>query len=265
MSWIQDLLSELSINSSSNFWTLFILLGGVAYAGKFFFKNHSPKFSDDQAKIVLGAILSLLGLLIGFVLSISINGYNDRQKTEENEMLVISSAFQRTQLLDSPQKEKAEKLLHEYLDARIEFFNADSLLENKEWRITSTEKQKQLWDIAVNEARETPNPVISSVLASYSDLYLSQEKTTVSWRDQIPKIVWALLIFFAVVSNILIGYNARQEQKMNLMILVLPFLMALSLFIISEIDVPGKGVIHVTPDDLLSLKDTLAHIAKNKN
>jgi len=52
---------------------------------------------------------------------------------------------------------------------------------------------------------------------------------------------------------------------MNLMILVLPFLMALSLFIISEIDVPGKGVIHVTPDDLLSLKDTLAHIAKNKN
>jgi uncharacterized membrane protein YhaH (DUF805 family) len=262
MSWIQNLLSELSINSASNFWTIFILLGGAAYAGKFFFKNHNPTFNDDQAKIVLGAILSLLGLLIGFVLSISINGYNDRQKTEENEMLVISSALQRTQLLNSPQKDQAEKLLHEYLDARIEFFNADNLLENKKWRITSTEKQKQLWEIAVTEAREAPNPVINSVLSSYSDLYLAQEKTSVSWRDQIPKIVWALLIFFAVVSNILIGYNARQEQKMNLMILVLPFLITLSLFIISEIDVPGKGVIHVTPDDLLSLKETLVPVAK---
>lgn len=122
-------------------------------------------------------------------------------------------------------------------------------------------KAETTWEIAVTEAKEAPNPVINSVLSSYSDLYLAQEKTSVSRRDQIPKIVWALLIFFAVVSNILIGYNARQEQKMNLMILVLPFLITLSLFIISEIDVLEK-VIHVTPDDLLSLKETLVPVAK---
>ncbi|MDQ8934472.1 bestrophin-like domain [Acinetobacter rudis] len=255
MSWVHELVNELPISSAYIFWCTFILLGSAACGGKYFFNKHNPHFNDDQAKIVLGAILSLLGLLIGFVLSISIGGYNERQKTEENEMVVIGAALQRTQLLASPQREQAEKLLHQYLDARIEFFRADNRAENKKWRITSVKKQTELWEIAVAEANQAPNPVIASVLTAYNDLYISQEKTTVSWRYQIPNIVWALLIFFAIVSNFLIGYNARKEQGINTIILLLPFLITMALFIIAEIDIPGKGVIHVTPDDLLSLRE----------
>lgn len=255
MSWAQELLSELPMSSAYIFWGTFVLLGGAAWGGKYFFNKHIAHFNDDQAKIVLGAILSLLGLLIGFVLSISIGGYNERQKTEENEMVVIGVALQRTQLLAPEQQEKAEKLLHEYLDARIEFFRAETQTENRNWRVISAEKQNQLWQIAVAEANKTPNPVIASVLAAYNDLYVAQEKTMVSWRYQIPNIVWALLIFFAIVSNFLIGYNARKEQGVNTIILLLPFLITMALFIIAEIDIPGKGVIHVTPDDLMALKE----------
>lgn len=262
MQWVQQFLDEFPINSTFVFWGILILLSSSAYAGKYFFKNHHTRINDDQAKIVLGAILSLLGLLIGFVLSISIGGYNDRQKTEENEMIVIGTAMQRTQLLAPDQQENAENLLGEYLDARIEFFKSQNQLENKKWRIISVEKQNKLWEIATLEAQKTPNPVITSVLTAYSDLYTSQEKTTVSWRDQIPNIVWYLLIFFAIVSNFLIGYNARKEQGMNLLILILPFLITLALFIIYEIDIPGKGVIHVTPDDLVSLKETINYQIK---
>lgn len=255
MSWIQEFLNELPLNSTYIFWGTFILLGFSAVAGKYLFKKDRTTLNDEPAKIILGAILSLLGLLIGFVLSISIGGYNDRQKTEENEMVVIGVALQRTQILASPQQEQAEKLLHEYLDARIEFFKAQSPAENRHWRIISTDKQNQLWDIAVIEAQQTPNPVNASILTAYNDLYIAQEKTTVSWRHQIPHLVWGLIIFFAVVSNILIGYNSRKERGMNPLTLVLPFLMTLALFIIAEIDIPGKGVIHVTPDDLLALKE----------
>lgn len=264
MLWIQHFLDELfPMSSAFTFWGTFILLSGAAYAGKFFFTNHNPSFNEDQAKIVLGAILSLLGLLIGFVLSISIGGYNDRQKTEETEMVVIGSALQRTQLLPSPQREHAERLLAEYLDTRIEFFNSNSRQKNQHWRMISMEKQKQLWNLAAIEADKAPNPVLASVLTAYNDLYIAQEKTTVSWRDQIPNIVWGLLIFFAVVSNVFIGYTARKEQGMNMLILVLPFLITSALFIIAEIDIPGQGVIHVTPDDLLSLKEMWIHQQKS--
>jgi hypothetical protein len=41
--------------------------------------------------------------------------------------------------------------------------------------------------------------------------------------------------------------------------LVLPFLTTLALFMIAEIDIPGEGIIHVTPDDLEALKIAVAN------
>ncbi|MCB4812547.1 hypothetical protein QDQ39_06940 [Providencia rettgeri] len=41
------------------------------------------------------------------------------------------------------------------------------------------------------------------------------------------------------------------------MILILPSLTTLALFMIAEIDVPGEGMIHVTPDDLIMLQEFL--------
>lgn len=260
MSWIQQILDEMPIGSEAIFLILFLLLSASAFAGKYIFKNHSKSSNDDQAKIVLGAILSLLGLLIGFILTISIGGYNDRQKTEENEMIVIGTAFQRANLLPTDQQQYAQKILAEYLNARINFYLSNTKTDNTHWKNISLAKQRELWQISVYEANKNPNPIIASVLSSFSDLYIAEEKTSVSWSFKIPNIVWGLIIFFALVANFLIGYSTRNIKSGNLLILVLPFLMSLSLFIVSEIDIPGKGVIHVTPDNLINLKQTLQQL-----
>lgn len=257
MSWIQQILDEMPISTEIIFLIMFLLLSSSAFAGKYIFRKHSQSANDDQAKIVLGAILSLLGLLIGFVLTISIGGYNDRQRTEENEMVVIGTAFQRTELLPQDVQNHAKNILNEYLNARINFYLSNTKNDNLNWEQVSLEKQRELWEISKSEANKIPNPVSASVLTAYSDLYISQEKTFVSWDFKIPNIVWGLIIFFALVANFLIGYSARNIKSGNLLILILPFLMALSLFIISEIDIPGKGVIHVTPDNLITLKKIL--------
>ncbi len=99
--------------------------------------------------------------------------------------------------------------------------------------------------------------MVSSVLSAFGDLYVSQQKTMASWRHQIPNAAWFLLIFFAVCSNILIGYNIRGTKGKNWLIVILPSLTTLALFMIAEIDIPGEGVIHVTPDDLVLLQDFL--------
>lgn len=98
---------------------------------------------------------------------------------------------------------------------------------------------------------------MASVLSAFSDLYLSQQKTMASWRHQIPNATWFLLIFFAICSNTLNGYNIRGTKGKNGLILILPSLTTLALFMIAEIDVPGEGMIHVTPDDLILLQEFL--------
>ncbi len=256
---ISELINDSPIDSILLFVITFVLLILSAYIGKYIFKRKSghEEVADDEAKIILGAILSLLGLLIGFVLSISINGYNNRQQTEENEAIAIGTAYQRAQLLNADDRNKASQLLQQYLEARIEFFKSGISDENSQWRMFSLEKQNQLWEIAVKEANQSPNPVVASVLTAFSDLYLSQQKTMASWRHQIPNATWFLLIFFAICSNVLIGYNIRGTKGKNWLILILPSLTTLALFMIAEIDVPGEGMIHVVPDDLVLLQEFL--------
>ncbi|MCS3433771.1 hypothetical protein [Klebsiella sp. BIGb0407] len=253
------LLNDTPIDSIFLFVITFGLSVFFAWTGKFVFKRKkiNDELGDDDAKIILGAILSLLGLLIGFVLSISISGYNNRQQTEENEAMAIGSAYQRIQILDGQQRTDSIILLGEYLNSRIEFFKSGVSDDNNQWRLISLEKQSKLWGIGVAEAKAAPNPVMASVLAAFNELYISEQKTMASWRHQIPNAAWFLLVFFAICSNVLLGYNMRKIQGKNWLIFILPSLTTLALFMIAEIDIPGEGIIHVTPDDLISLKSFL--------
>lgn len=241
------------------FVVIFILSVGSAYAGKYLFKKRHGKteLADDETKIVLGAVLSLLGLLIGFLLTISIGGYNNREQMEENEAIAIGNAFQRAQLLSPEKNLRANTLLNTYIDARIDFFNGGSQAKHEKWRDLALDAQSALWELAASEARTAPNPVIASVLTAFSDLYVSEEKTMASWRYQIPGAAWVLLILFAVSANVLIGYNIRGLRGNNMMILILPLLTTMALFMIAEIDIPGEGVIHVVPDNLVNLRADL--------
>nr|WP_272689679.1 hypothetical protein [Providencia sp. PROV033] len=152
---LSELINDSPIDSILLFIVTFILLIISAYIGKYIFKRRSAheELADDEAKIILGAILSLLGLLIGFVLSISINGYNNRQQTEENEAIAIGNAYQRAQLLSGDERAEASLLIQQYLEARIEFFKSGVSDENNQWRMASLTKQGQLWEIGVKQAQ----------------------------------------------------------------------------------------------------------------
>lgn len=73
----------------------FLGLSFSALLGKFTWgrKFEHDAVTEDEIKIVLGATLSLFGLLIGFILSFAIGGYNARVAAEENEAIAIGNAF----------------------------------------------------------------------------------------------------------------------------------------------------------------------------
>lgn len=246
-----------SINVYSWYLLLSMLLGLclVAFAGKITWgeKIKRNADSDDEIKIVLGGTLSMLGLLMGFILSFAISGLNTRVAAEENETIAIGNAFQRTTLLNESQQEKARKMLRDYLVLRISFFATNDDDQRAAIRVESIEKQSQMWALISKIAKEKPNSVIVTALNASSELYVAQQKTMSSWRHQIPGVAWALLILCAVCSNFLIGYNARGSVGGNTIVCIMPIFTALALFMIAEIDVPGKGLIQVTPDNLRAL------------
>lgn len=256
---IDNLFEGIVTHSVSLFLAVLILTTCSAYAGKYLFKKRygDEALVDDEAKIILGAILSLLGLLIGFILSIAIDGYNNRQKAEEREAVAIGNVYQQSSLLNTDNQLRANILLKDYLDARIEFFQAGSKAGSSQWRKISLDKQQELWNIVSAEAKQTSVNGYAIVLNSVTELYSSEESTTAGWRDQIPSSAWILLVFFAISSNVLIGYNIRGMKGRNVLIMILPLLTTMALFLIAEIDVPGEGIIYVTPDNLVEIRKYL--------
>ena len=255
MQMIDAVLDVLMMNSVLLFVVIFVLMLGSALVGKYLFKERlqDDALADDDSKIVLGALLSLLFLLMGFSLSIAISGYNAREQTEEQEAIVIANAIQNTEMLTEADRQRAYPLLKDYLETRIAFFNSGSHIYSSDLQRKSIEIQKALWKIALEEARTSTVNGYSLLLTSYTELYNTQARTTAGWRDLIPGSAWVLLIILSISANYFIGHNIRGVRGRNTLIMILPTLTTLALFMISEIDVPGEGVIYVVPDNLIAL------------
>ena len=258
MNITDNILDLVAMNSVVLFIVIFLLMFGSSVFGKYLFKKRQrdDERADDEAKIILGALLSLLFLVMGFILSIAIGGYNAREQTEEQEAIAVANAAQNTAMLNEESQREAYPLLQKYLTTRIAFFNSGTHIYSKELQNKSIEIQKALWTIAMGEAKTTSVNGFSLVLSSYTELYNSQARTTAGWRDQIPRAAWLLLIIFSVAANYLIGRNIRGLRGRNSLILTLPLLTTMALFMIAEIDVPGEGVIYVKPDNLVTLQET---------
>ncbi|WP_392552953.1 hypothetical protein RHO14_03545 [Orbus wheelerorum] len=259
MSTLLKHLNNTTISSFVLFIITLMLLLLACYGGKYLFQRRQGKdnLDDTETSIVLGAILSLLALMIGFVLSISIQGFDERQKTEQNEAIAIGSAYQYSKLLDPKSQIQVKQLLDQYLAVRIDFFMADPNDSINDLKNHSLALQSEVWDIIVKLNNASSKTDLSLVMSAYNELYSSQQKTYASWKVKIPNAAWLLLITFAFFTNMLIGYNIRGMKGHNWLMLILPILTTLALFIIADIDTPGEGIINFTPSNLVSIKQQL--------
>ena len=257
---MSEFLALVDADSLKRLLIIFVLLGLAAWMGKALSSRYARMnpSQDEDIKIVLGATLSLFGLLMGFLLSFAISGYNTRVSAEENEAIAVANAYQRTSLLShSSAQEQAESLLDQYLQARVQFYKASDDTERAASRMHAIHLQTKMWQFVSDVAKQAPNPVSMSLVEACNQLYITQQKTMASWRNQIPLAAWLILVVFGACSNFLIGYHMYGSNRGFVWLLVVPFVTALALFMISEIDVPGKGVIHVTPQNLEGLRITL--------
>jgi len=88
-----------------------------------------------------------------------------------------------------------------------------------------------------------------------NDVLNSQGYTQAAWWNRIPIAAWLLLIAISIFCNILIGYSAHGRSAF--LFLILPIALSISLFLIADIDSPRRGLIHVSPQNLESLAESL--------
>ena len=207
--------------------------------------------------VVLAATLTLLGLIIGFSFSMAISRYDQRKNLEEEEANAIGTAYVRADLLPAADAARMRPLLREYLDQRIQYYIEPVGPQLLVINARTAKLQNEIWNTVLAPAAAQPTPVMAVVVTSINDVLNSQSYTLAAWWNRFPAAAWGLMGAMALCCNFLVGYGSRGARSGSKLLLVLPLVVGISFMLIADIDTPRRGLIHVVPQNLLSLAESL--------
>ncbi|MBS1800626.1 MAG: hypothetical protein JSS95_12475 [Acidobacteria bacterium] len=202
--------------------------------------------------VVLGASLTLLGLIIGFTFSMAIGRYDQRKNYEEAEANAIGTEYVRADLLPAAEAATVRNLLKQYTGLRIRFYTTRDLDELRQIDVDTARLQRELWAAASQPAAAQPSPLIALAVGGMNDVLNSQGYTQAAWWNRIPGSAWGLMFLIAIFCNGMLGYGARRVAPR--LFVVLPLVIATAFFLIADIDSPRRGIIKVHPQNLESLQ-----------
>jgi hypothetical protein len=214
------------------------------------------KMEEDERSdlgVILTAVLTLLGLIIGFTFSMSVTRYNQRKDYEAAEANGISTEFARAGLLPEADAARVRGLLSSYLAQRILFYRACDARTLQEINASTAQLQAELWSVVQDGASARPTPIMALVVSGMNEVLNSQGYTQAAWWNRIPIAAWALMIGIAACCNFLVGYTERRTQISAKRLFVIPLVVSTSLYLIAEIDSPNMGIVRVHPQNLESV------------
>src|SRR5690348_15459370 len=156
----------------------------------------------DDFGVVLGATLTLLGLLIGFAFSMALSRYDQRKSYEEAEANAIGTEYVRADLLPAGDAARVRDLLRNYLDHRILFYTARDERQVERINASTAQLQADLWSTVQARSSASPTPLIALAVSGMNDVATSQGYTQFSWSNRIPVAAWGLLAAIAIGCNL---------------------------------------------------------------
>lgn len=211
----------------------------------------------DEFGIIQGATLTLLGLIIGFTFSMAVGRYDQRKNYEEEEANAIGTEYVRADLLPAGDGARVQSLLKDYLDQRILYYTTRDGGRLTQIDAATARLQAELWSAVKSPALATPNALTGLAVAGMNDVINTQGYTQAAWLNRIPVAAWGLMTIIAVCTTMLVGVGTRKEAGFSRLLLILPVIISIAFFLISDIDSPRRGVIRVAPQNLLMLAESL--------
>ncbi len=231
---------------------VFLLLWGGTQLILKVLRDRGPRDLEakDDINLIVTAVLTLLGLLIGFTFSMATTRYDQRKTMEEAEANAIGTEYVRADLMPVANAIQVRQLLKDYAAERILYYKPHTPGELQQIAARRAQLQQQLWAAVLPVVAAEPRPVTNLVVSGMNDVLNSQGYTHAAWLNRIPVEAWVLLLLVALLANGMILYSARSMQKGGWQLLILPLLVAVSVWMIADIDSPRGGLIKVSAPNL---------------
>ena len=239
-----------------------ILIIGAAELGFLLGRRNKDRSDSDarsQISMIEGALLGILGLLLGFTFSMAVNRFEDRRHLVIQEANAMGTVLLRAQVLAPPAYETLKSRMREYVEVRLRYVEAGTdEAKLREALQSGGRLQSELWTIAQEEARVRPTQISALLLASLNDLFDLTEARMAALENSVPSLVWIMLYLVAMLTTCALGFGTGLAgRRILLPITIIPVLLAGLLAMLLDLDRPREGMLQVSQASILRFRDSL--------
>ena len=213
--------------------------------------------TKSQVNAIQASLLAVLGLLLGFTFSLSLQRYDSRSLNVVDEANSLGTTYLRAQMLPQGQQKASKALLKEYLDARIRASQISVKFSEERDALVARSGgiQDELWELARVAAKETGGPIVSLYVGSLNETIDSFSRRNAALNRYVPELVLYLLFGTFIMTGAVVGYaSGLGDHRSAFATYALVLLIVLLVFVIIDLDRPRRGFIEVSQNSLLELQ-----------
>jgi len=211
--------------------------------------SQEPPEKTDGINYMLSAALALLGLLIAFTFSMAVDRFEARRALVVEEANAVGTVYLRLQLLDEPARGTLSRDLIAYARARGDFLAAARTSP----RLTRADEETaragtQFWNDLAPVLKARPADTMSpALLGAANEMLDDAASAQAAMNAQLPDAVMTVLLIYALISAVLMGFALGGGGRRHLVASILLFvLVSMSISLIVDLDRPRRGTVQVS-------------------
>lgn len=199
----------------------------------------------EQLTSIRDSLAVLLSLLLAFMMAIAVPRFEERRQMAVQDANAIGTAGLRAQLLPEPQRSRVLSLLRDYAGNRIDLYR--DLTDRTRFQqdlLKSEQLHNAMWEQTVAACTQDRSAVCATFVVAMNEVIDMYEKRRSAVENRIPRVIWYLIAFIAVLTSTAFGFSAKKRRWFSL--LAVPLAFAALAALIADLDSPRSGFIKVS-------------------
>ena len=185
-------------------------------------QSRRVKAQTAQVRALMGATLGLLAFMLAFTFSAAQTHFENRVQLQIDESILAKNAFMQADLTAEPARTRIRELLLEFVEGRVQLI--DFVRQKREQELfqglkRAEEIHLELWALGLRSHQPqgtegfggTANDALIGSVLRLMDM--QTQRVQAALVNRVPVVIWLTLYFTALVSMVVVGYQAGLTEK----------------------------------------------------
>ena len=223
--------------------------------------KETPDSLRSQVSGIGAAMLGILGVLLGFTLSMAIARWDARREVIIEESNAIGTLWLRAGLLEETLREELRGALGDYTDTRIALGGSRGDLDAlREAQIEGVALHTKIWSVVQRADQPGTSPaILSTLITAANELIDLHELRVASIENYLPAFLILLLPGVTAVAVAALAWSfGTTTERRRTPILLLTLLICAVIMLIMDVNRPQRGGIGVGVATLERVQESIA-------